>query len=577
MLDAFREVWCVDFEFGAPPGERPDVRCLVARNLKTGQTLRLMRDELGRRPPYPTGPDCLFVAYYASAELGCHMALKWPMPERVLDLFTEFRVQTNGLPTALGNNGLLCALTQYGLDSIGADEKQAGRELAMRGPPYTEAEKVELLDYCESDVDALARLLPAMLPKIDLPRALLRGRYMAAAARMEHRGVPIDMETLNLFRAHWDDIKGALIGRIDAGYNVFVGYEINRAKFDAWLTRKSMPWPRLESGALDLDKKTFRDMAKSYPIVAPLHELKHSLSGLKLNDLEVGPDGRNRRILSAFGTKTGRNSPSSAKFIFGPAVWIRGLIKPPPGYGISYIDWKQQEFGIAAALSKDTNMIAAYLSGDPYFAFAQMAGAIPRDADPKDTTWRPVRNLFKQCVLAVQYGGGPHLIAGRIAQPLVVARDLLQAHQETFRTFWKWSDGAVDYAMIRGHIHTALGWTQHIGPESNPRSLQNFPMQANGGELMRLAACLATERGIEVCAPVHDAFLIMAPLERLADDTARMQACMAEASRVVLSGFELGSDAEPTHYPGRFRDKDGRGDRMWAEVTALISKIIGGK
>ena len=53
----------------------------------------------------------------------------------------------------------------------------------------------EILDYCESDVDALARLLPAMLPRIDLPRALLRGRYMAAAAAMEYAGMPIDVPT----------------------------------------------------------------------------------------------------------------------------------------------------------------------------------------------------------------------------------------------------------------------------------------------------------------------------------------------------------------------------------------------
>jgi hypothetical protein len=533
-----------------------------------------MRGELRDAPPYPTDGGCLFVAYYASAELGCHLALGWPLPERILDLFAEFRIQTNGLGTALGNNTLLSALTQYGLDSIGADEKEAGRALAMRGPPYTEQEKKELLNYCETDVDALARLLPVMLPRIDLGRATLRGRYMAAAARVEHRGVPIDMDNLARFRTHWDDIKDALISRIDKDYGVFVGHEINRRKFEDYLARKNMPWPRLESGALDMDKNTFRAMAKSYSEIAPLYELKHSLSGMRLNDLEVGSDGCNRRILSAFGTKTGRNSPSSAKFIFGPAVWIRGLIKPPPGYGINYIDWSQQEFGIAAVLSKDPNMIAAYLSGDPYFAFAQMAGAIPRDADPKDTKWRPTRNLFKQCVLAVQYGGGPHLIAGRIAQPLVVARDLLEAHQETFRTFWKWSDGAVDFAMIKGHIYTTMGWTLHIGAESNPRSLSNFPMQANGAEMMRLAACLATERGIEVCAPVHDAFLIAAPLDRLAEDTARMQACMAEASRVVLDGFELGSDPHEFRYPARFRDKDSRGDKMWAEVTSLIDEII---
>src|SRR5665647_1021464 len=33
------------------------------------------------------------------------------------------------------------------------------------------------------------------------------------------------------------------------------------------------------------------------------------------------------------------------------SAWLRGLIQPPPGCGIAYIDWSQQEFGIAAALS----------------------------------------------------------------------------------------------------------------------------------------------------------------------------------------------------------------------------------
>ena len=39
MLDMYREVWAVDFEFMAPPGERPDPVCLVARELKSGKTI----------------------------------------------------------------------------------------------------------------------------------------------------------------------------------------------------------------------------------------------------------------------------------------------------------------------------------------------------------------------------------------------------------------------------------------------------------------------------------------------------------------------------------------------------------
>ena len=124
-----------------------------------------------------------------------------PCPERVLDLFTEFRNHTNGIPTNSGA-GLLGALAHYGLDGIGIVEKDEMRDLVLRGGPWTDAEREAILDYCESDVDALARLLPAMLPNIDLPRALLRGRYMAAAARMERNGVPIDTESLGLLRQY---------------------------------------------------------------------------------------------------------------------------------------------------------------------------------------------------------------------------------------------------------------------------------------------------------------------------------------------------------------------------------------
>ena len=95
-------------------------------------------------------------------------------------------------------------------------------------------------------------------------------------------------------------------------------------------------------------------------------------------------------------------------------------------------------------------------------------------------------------------------------------------------------------------------------------------MQANGAEMLRLACCLATERGIEVCAPVHDAVLICAPLERLDADVARMQDAMREASQVVLNGFELRTDAAVVRYPDRYMDE--RGTVMWQRVMALLDK-----
>jgi len=154
---------------------------LVALELRSGRLIRQWRDEMSREPPYSTGPDSLFIAYYASAELGCHLALGWPQPARVLDLFVEFRNLTNGLPTPSGA-GLLGALTYFGLDAMAAVEKGEMRELIMRGEPWSADERAAILDYCESDVRGLKRLLPHMAAAVDLPHALLRGRYMPAAA-----------------------------------------------------------------------------------------------------------------------------------------------------------------------------------------------------------------------------------------------------------------------------------------------------------------------------------------------------------------------------------------------------------
>lgn len=88
-LDSFREIWLCDFEFRQPDGERPQPVCMVAREWRAGRTLRLWQDEMAelRTAPFAVGADSLLVAYYASAELGSFLALDWPMPARILDLF----------------------------------------------------------------------------------------------------------------------------------------------------------------------------------------------------------------------------------------------------------------------------------------------------------------------------------------------------------------------------------------------------------------------------------------------------------------------------------------------------------
>lgn len=565
-LADYPEIWAVDFEYRQPDGERPDIRCMVAIEYHSGRIIRRWVDELGTAVPFDT-ENSIVVAYYAVAEMLCFKVLNWERPRLLLDLYVEFK-RMNNPHKPIGGYGLNGCLQYHGFPLI--PDKKGMRDLAMRrGSVYSKIEKNALLDYCQSDVDALVKLLPVMSSKIDPDRAFYHGRYMTCIAEMEFNGVPIDVEMLQLLRSRWEGIYLTLIQEVNQDFCVYDGSTFKMAKFEDYLSQNGIIWPRTERGTPRTDDDTFRDMAKTYPKVQPLRELRVTLAQLKLNSLHVGSDHRNRCMLSPFSTVTSRNMPSNAAFIFGPATWLRGLIKPPEGYGVAYIDFSQQEFGIAAVLSGDKNMQSAYSSGDPYLEFGKMAGIIPLDGSKASHPME--RSLCKQCVLAVNYQMGERSLALRIKKPLADARELLRLHRRTFPNFWAWAEGVAHYALTRFYQISRLGWLRKVNGEPNIRSLANWPVQTCGAEMLRVAIMYAVNHGIKICAPVHDALLIEAPLEVFEDHIQITRECMKAAGELLLNGFEIGTDVDRVIYPDRYMDE--RGARMWETVGRIIREL----
>ena len=154
-----------------------------------------------------------------------------------------------------------------------------------------------------------------------------------------------------------------------------------RDRFADWLELNNIPWPRLFSGVLALDSRNLPRHGQDLPVGGPLARVAAHAWGNA-----VGVAGRWRRRSQPYAccppSEVGPAATNRAtrKFIFGPSCWLRGLIKPAPGRAVAYVDWSQQEFAIAAALSGDRAMMDAYASGDPYLAFAKQAGAVPADA-----------------------------------------------------------------------------------------------------------------------------------------------------------------------------------------------------
>lgn len=572
-LARYTEVWAVDFEFIAHPGECPVPICCVARELRSGRELRKWGAELLQPLEIPdTG---LMVAYYASAEIGCFLALGWPLPGNILDLFAEFRVLVNGRERAVGASGasLLAALTLFGLGALDPEVKSAWRERIIAGPPYTEDDQAGILEYCRRDVVALEALLPVLVERLCfrpywLEHALLRGRYMKAAARIESNGTPLDSHLFTLLARHWPAVKARLTSEAHSAYPFYDGGTLRMAKLESWAEERSISWPRTESGRLSLSEESLKSLGSAYPELALFRELRLNLGKLRIGEIAAGRDGRNRTLLSAFRAKTGRNQPSGNRFIFAPSVWVRSLIKPSEGRALAYIDYSSQEIGIAAALSGDAAMLRAYQTGDPYLSFAIEAGLAPPDATK--SSHKLIRDRCKALVLGTLYGMGEAMLAANLAIPVVEARSLLSVHRKVYAEFWGWSQRATDAAILNGYIDTVFGWRLHVTADTRPTSLLNHPMQSHGAEILRLACCYAVEAGIQVCAPVHDALLIEAEEADIDEAVANTRSLMGKASRVVLGDFEIRTDAEVIRYPDRFEDP--RGTKMWARVTELISE-----
>jgi hypothetical protein len=566
--EAFRTAWVVDTEF-IPDGPTCHPVCLVGYELRSGRTIHLWQDQLGKNPPYSVGSDSLFIAYNVQAELGFHRALGWPMPERILDLYFEFRHRTSGVWPPRAHRKLVNALRFFGLNELDAEEKQEMIDRILQGPPWNETEPMGILKYCERDVLAERRLFYAMAPEIRWPYAIYRGRYAQALAHTATSGTWLDVPLWRRLDASWEAIQDRLIARINPQYRIYEGRTFKTGNFIRYLVAQNIAWPLLDTGRLNLEEVTFRDMAVIHPQLLPLHQLRQALSDMRLHKLAIGKDGVNRCFLNPFGSSTGRNQPRNNEYLWGMPKWLRGLGKPPEGWGMAYLDYGGQEFGEAAGLSRDPNMMEAYRCQEAYLWFAKRGKLVPENATKK--THPRERSLYKTSALAIQYGIGPESLGRYIGRPSLFAGHLINLHHDLFSQYWRWSDRMINHAVLTGRQSTVFDWIHRLPPEPSPTVLRNFPIQSNGAEMMRLAHCLATERGINVAATIHDAFLITSPLEHLEADITLMSQCMIEASRIILKGFELFVGVEPIKYPDRYRCPEG--EAMWELVMQLLEEV----
>ncbi len=572
----------LDFEFREVSPGQVEVVCMVARDLASGRVYRVwLEGDYPSSPPLPCGPDTILVAHaVAPAEARCWKELSWPSPGGWIDTYVEERVSTAGEKPEDGFSLLACSL-RHGLPCISSDEKNVMRNLILRGGPYSPEQKQEILDYCESDVRETVALFRKLRPTMNTPQALIRGSSMAVFATIGDRGLPVDVERFTAIKQLGNEgLRRLWQEHLDV-YGLMENGSFCYRRFAELVEKSAIPWHRSDTGRYRYDKDTLKDAAKAYGEPwASVYELVRSIAEGAVDGLKLGSDGRLYAPPKPFMTFTGRAAPSTSEFLFLGPKWLRSLLQPPPGHTLLQFDWSNQEYAIAAALSQDPAMMAAYDHGDPYLAFAKIAGSVPPNAT-KDS--HPVeRSAYKIVSLAVLMGMGVVNIGRQTGTGYFGGRELLRKHKDTSPRFWQWSDAVAATGAAARDIETAFGLVYNPGDPNQfkPRTARNFLLQSTGSDMLRVAVLLLEQAGICVIATIHDAVLVMCETHRLDEVNRKVVSIMEDASRITLWGrltvrvdrpkVDLEHDeVTRVDHPYHFQDK--KGVKTWRKLAALLN------
>jgi len=262
-----------------------------------------------------------------------------------------------------------------------------------------------------------------------------------------------------------------------------------------------------------------------HPIIPRLRDYRelNKLQTTYLNALPALINPRTGRIHTSFNqtvTATGRLSSTDPNLQNIPTRTeegrkIRSAFVAAPGYHLVGFDYSQIELRLAAAMSGDKKMIAAFKAGEDIHRAT--AAEINRIAPEKVTG--QMRREAKAVNFGIIYGQGPHGLSQNAGISYARARDFIAEYFAAYPSVKKMMDNSIAAARAQGYALTLFGRKRFL-PEitstmpmvrkSAERMAINTPLQGTAADLIKAAMVKIGEmiRGrdkeIRLLLQVHD-------------------------------------------------------------------------
>lgn len=284
----------------------------------------------------------------------------------------------------------------------------------------------------------------------------------------------------------------------DEEFNINSTQQLGKILFE----KLKLPVVKKTKTGYSTDVEILEKLKKHHPIIEKILEYR---SLMKLNSTYVEGllpyiNSKTGRIHSFFHqtiTATGRISSTEPNLQNIPTrielgKQIRKVFKPKEGYIYIDADYSQVELRVLASISKDENMVQAFLNDeDIHKQAASKVLGIPIDQVTKEQ-----RSSAKAVNFGIVYGISEFGLAEQIGVSRKEAKNYIEQYLEKYSGIQKFMTDIVEQAKANGYVETLFHRRRYI-PElkSNnymvrqfgSRAAMNTPIQGTAADIMKIA------------------------------------------------------------------------------------------
>jgi len=379
----------------------------------------------------------------------------------------------------------------------------------------------------QPQIEAAEEQAQALLADIEMP-------LCGVLSRIERRGIRIDVDALLAQGRELDEDLGRIVASLaeesSEAVNLDSPLQLQKLLFEDW----GLPPTRKIKTGYSTDANALEQLSVLDPRVKYIQQYRQ-LSKLKNTYVDALPrlvredSGRLHTTFAQAVAATGRLSSVDPNLQNIPIRTeqgrkIREAFIAPEGQVLVAIDYSQIELRVLAHLSKDPNLMSAFIDQVDVHrrTAAEVFGVSEDEVDDEQ------RRIAKAVNFGVVYGQTAHGLAQQLGIPRGKAGIYIRGYMEKIPGVDRYMRELIAQAKRRGYATTILGRRRRI-PElarkgaaraHGERMARNTPIQGSAADIMKLAMiavdrALSTVDWARVLLTVHDELIFECDAQRV--------------------------------------------------------------